>query len=134
MMETSTHQDCRNIKKKRASSRRRQEILNKFSENSAADEYAYAVYILHKETSISYTEIFGEETKYTETVEESRGPFLDFLLGQKQKKVERVGRTPGMRAQTLQTYIDLMQEHQERKDRERNRNSLRNSMQGKMGG
>ena len=92
------------------------------------------MYVLHSETSIGYTDIFGQEVTYTETVEESRGSILDKVLGKKSREVTRLGRTPGMRAQTLQTYIDLMQEHSERKQREQKKGKMRQKKKSKMGG
>lgn len=91
------------------------------------------MYVLQDETSISYTDIFGEEVTYTETITKKRDSKLrQFLLGDKEREVTKVGRTPGMRAQVLQTYLDLMQEHAERKKNEREREKMRSSKKGKM--
>lgn len=122
------------IKKKLPRHEKRKRIVNKFSQKSPADEYAYAVYVLHKETAISYTDIFGEEVVVTETIEESRGPIKDILYGKKKVERKEVVRTPGMRAQTLQTYLDLMEEHSERVEKERKRGKMKDAMKGKMGG
>lgn len=125
-------QACK-IKKKLPRRERRKQVINQFSQRSPADEYAYAVYVLHKETAISYTDIFGEEVTFTETVEESRGLLKDFLFGKKKFERKEVVRTPGMRAQTLQTYLDLMEEHSERKEKQRKKGKMKNSMKSKMG-
>jgi len=91
------------------------------------------VYVLQDETSISHNEIFGEPITYTKTVSEERDSKIrQFLLGDKKREVQKVGRSPGMRAQTLQAYLDLMEEHAERKENERQRAKLKNSKKGKM--
>lgn len=121
------------LKKKRPRKKRRQEIVNKFSNKSVAGEYAYAVYVLQDETSISHNEIFGEPITYTKTISEERdNKIRQFLLGDKKREIQKVGRSPGMRAQTLQAYLDLMEEHGERKENERKRAKLKNSKTGKM--
>jgi len=122
------------IKKKLPRSEKRKRIVNKFSQKAPADEYAYAVYVLHKETAISYTDVFGEEITYTEVEEESRGLIKDILFGKKRFERKEITRTPGMRAQTLQTYLDLMEEHSERVEKQREKGKMKNSMKGKMGG
>lgn len=91
------------------------------------------MYVLQDETSISYTDIFGEEITYTETVEEKRDSKIkQYLLGNKETEIQKIGRTPGMRAQTLQAYLDLMEEHAERKENERQREKMKNKKKGRM--
>jgi len=85
--------------------------------------------VLQKETSLTYSDIFGREIKYVETIEDDRdNAVLNTFLGPKKTKVERVGRSPGMRAQALQQYIDLMKEHSERVERKRKKGKMRSKM------
>jgi len=88
---------------------------------------------LHTETGLTYSDIFGKEIKYTRTETESRGPILDKVLGPKTLEIQEMTRGPGMRAQTLQRYLDLLEEHNERKEKEHQRNQLRQQARGKKG-
>lgn len=88
---------------------------------------------MQDETSISHSEIFGEKITYTETVKEERdNKILQYLLGDEKREVQRVTKGPGMRAQTLQAYIDLMEEHGNRKESERKKQKLKSKKSSKM--
>jgi len=58
---------------------------------------------------------------------------LDKVLGPKTLEIQDVTRGPGMRAQTLQRYLDLLEEHNERKDKEHQRNNLRQKAKSRKG-
>lgn len=77
---------------------------------------------------MTYSDIFGEEITYTVKSKVDRPSLVDKLLGEKYVEESKVGRGPGMRAQALQAYIELMNEHNERKDRQRKKGKMRQKM------
>lgn len=57
---------------------------------------------------------------------------MQYLLGDKRREVQRVGKGLGMRAQTLQAYLDLMEEHGDRVERQRERSKMKQKKKSKM--
>lgn len=57
-----------------------------------------------------------------------RPSIVEYLFGEKYVYESKKGRTLGMRAQTLQAYIELMNEHNEKLDNKRKKGKMRRKM------
>lgn len=93
---------------------------------------AKTAFYLIKEVGLSHQEIFGgrEYVNLTEEVERDclLGDKLDYILGKRKiEKTEEV-ETRGMNIRVFAAYTDLFQQHQERKEKERQKSKTRQNM------
>lgn len=105
---------------------RAKQVLESVSKDSSVKDYIYNVSLIQRDISLTYSDIFGREFTYQETEEVSRGSWWkDVLYGKKQVTRTKLGRTPGMRAQVLQKYVDAVKKYNERKSRHFKKNKMR---------
>jgi hypothetical protein len=107
-------------------------LLESVGQEVPSDQLAKTVFYLIKEVGLSHQEIFGsfEYVTYTEKVERE-GMFsdlLDYIFGKKERKHVKRIKDRGMNLKTFVAYSELFEEHQEEKERQRNKNQARNNM------
>lgn len=96
-------------------------------------DLSQTIYFLIKEGGLSHREIFGYEdvANFVEEVERDGilGEYLDYVLGKKKVEKTETVRRRGMPLTTLTTYIQLLKEHQDRKEKERKKAKMKNNME-----
>jgi predicted transcriptional regulator len=109
-------------------------MLESVGDQVPDDDLSKAVYQLIKEGGLTHREIFGfEETvNFVEEVERNGlfGQQLDYVLGRKKVEKTEVVKRRGMPLKTLASYMKLLKEHQEQKEKEQKKAKMKNSMKG----
>jgi len=95
-------------------------------------DLSQAIYQLIKEGGLTHREIFGFEdhVNFVEEVERDGlfGEKLDYILGRKKVEKTEVVRRRGMPLKTLASYMKLLKEHQDEKEKQQEKAKMKNNM------
>lgn len=109
-------------------------MLESAGNNVPSEDISEAVFYLIKDVGLSHKEIFGD-TEYVSFVEEIErdgvlGEYLDYVFGP--KKVERTEEVEmkGMSLKAFAVYLELFENHVEKKKKQRKKQEAKSKMKG----
>lgn len=112
----------------------RKQVLESVSQSNYDNEFANAVFYLQKKTGMTHREIFGGDKLVEREVEVDRdgvlGRLKDAVFGKRRETKTFVDRIPSMRADVFASYLQIMENEAERRNRERKKQEMRQSMGG----
>jgi len=109
-------------------------MLESVGNEVPSEDISKAIFYLVKEVGLSHEEIFGG-TEYVNFVEEVErdgviGQNLDYVFGPKKVETTEKVETKGMSLRAFAAYLDLFEEHQEEKEKQRKTSKMKNKVEG----
>jgi len=122
-------------KKKLGPVERAKQMASQVNADKAEREFGRTVFYLQKHVGLSRNEIFGGSRFVQRKVDGPRrsgvvGWIKDALFGRRQRVETFEAYTPGMRAETFASYIELCRDEAERMKKKQRRNQARGTLRG----